>query len=58
MARQDDPTRIYLKELLWAAAMINLIMVLVGVLAGVHLGRRRRELARSRWSPLATCGWE
>lgn len=44
MERQDDPTRSYLKELLWAAAMVNLIMALVGLLVGAQLGDVRLGL--------------
>ena len=34
---QTNPTREYVKELLWAALMINLIVGLVGLWVGVQL---------------------
>jgi hypothetical protein len=38
------PTRAYLRELLWAAFMVNLMMALVGLLVGAHLGSIRLGL--------------
>ena len=38
MEQHRDPSREYAKELLWAALMVNVIMALVGVLVGSHLG--------------------
>ena len=37
MEEHTNPTREYVKELLWAALMINLIVGLVGLWVGVQL---------------------
>lgn len=38
MEKAGDPGRAYARELLWAALMVNVVMGLVGLLVGSHLG--------------------
>lgn len=37
MEPHQDPTRAYLRELLWAALMVNAMLALTGLLVGAHL---------------------